>query len=251
MPRFAVIFPAAGRSRRFGGDGPFRLKKPFVDLKGRAVWLRSVEAFLNRDDVCQTILVLAEEDIADFKERFKANLVFMTTEIVAGGNERVDSVANALARVSAEADFVAVHDAARPLIAKQWIDAVFAAAARTGAAIPGVPISSTVKRVESEVIRETVPRDQLWAAQTPQVFEKKLLSDAFARRTNPPATDEAQLVERLGRQVTVVPGSPLNIKITTQDDFRMAAALLDLVPREKMLNKIDAPPPDDSLFGRI
>ena len=237
MPRFAVIFPAAGSSQRFAPSSDFRLKKPFVDLKGRPVWLRAVEAFMGREDVCQCLLVLAAEDIAEFKERNRAHLAFMNLEIVTGGAARSDSVANALEKVTAEAEFVAVHDAARPVMAKSWIDAVFAAAVTHGAAIPAIPITSTIKRTDSSlVIRETVPREHLWAAQTPQVFEKGLLREAYARRQGLQATDEAQLVEQLGRPVTIVPGSPLNLKITTQDDLRLAGTFLGLLPNEKSLN---------------
>lgn len=232
MPKFAVILPAAGQSSRFGD--PWR-KKVFVDLKGRPVWLRTAEAFLHRPDVLQTILCIAPEDHAWFRDKFAANLAFLNVEVVDGGATRAETVEHALTRVSPQADYVAVHDAARPLIAKPWIDAVFAAAQSAGAAILATPIVNTVKRVESGRVVETVDRSQLWAAQTPQVVERSLLLDAFAQRNGFPATDEAQLVERLGRAVAVVEGSPLNLKITTQDDLRMAAALLELLPRDDSL----------------
>ena len=138
----------------------------------------------------------------------------------------------------ADIDFVAVHDAARPLIVKQWIDQVFAAAEKSGAAIPAVPISSTIKRVENESIVETVPRRGLWAAQTPQVFGRQLLLDAYARWDGSEATDEANLVERVGQTVTIVEGSPLNIKITTQADLKMAESLLGALPQEKSLRAL-------------
>jgi 2-C-methyl-D-erythritol 4-phosphate cytidylyltransferase len=235
MPRFAVIVPAAGQSSRFGDS---RRKKPFIELKGRPVWVRAVELFANRDDVAQTLVVVSPEDIDFFKEKFQPNLAFMAVEIVAGGKQRADSVRNALARVKADVDFVAVHDAARPLIVKQWIDKMFAAAEQSGAAIPATPISNTIKRVENGRIVETVPRDRLWAAQTPQVFRRQLLLDAYARWDGSEATDEANLVERIGHPVTIVEGSPLNIKITTQEDFKMAEALLGALPQEKSLRSL-------------
>lgn len=235
MSRFALILPAAGQSSRFGDA---RRKKPFIELKGRPIWVRSVEVFANRDDVVQTLIVIAPEDIDFFKEKFQANLAFMSIEIVPGGHQRADSVKNALARVKADIDFVAVHDAARPLVVKPWIDKIFAAAEKSGAAIPAVPISSTIKRVENGRIVETVPRTGLWAAQTPQVFRRQLLLDAYARWDGSEATDEAQLVERLGHPITVVEGSPLNVKITTQEDFRMAESLLSALPQEKPLRAL-------------
>lgn len=236
MPKFAVIFPAAGSSSRFGDP---RRKKPFIELKGRPVWVRAAELFLSRDDVVQSVMVLPPDEIDWFKEKFRANLAFMNMDIVAGGAERADSVQNALARIKSDVDFVAVHDAARPLIVKRWIDDVFKAAVEHGAAIPATPISSTVKRVGREkLIVETVPRDGLWAAQTPQVARRDWLLEAFARRNGFSATDEAQLLERAGRKVAVVEGSPMNLKITTQEDFRMAEALCDSLPKERTLGSL-------------
>src|SRR5262245_6957144 len=136
MPKFAVILPAAGKSARFGD----KEKKPFVNLDGRAVWLRSAELFVTRDDVCQTLLVIAPEDNELFKRRFRANIVFMTVKLIHGGAERFESVANALASVAPEAEFVAIHDAVRPCVTTEQVDAVFAAAAQHGAAMLAVPI---------------------------------------------------------------------------------------------------------------
>ena len=233
MSKFAVILPAAGKSSRFATQQS--KKKVFVELKGRPVWVRTAELFVNREDVVQTIMVVAPDDIEWFKEKFRPNIAFMEIEFVAGGAERADSVMNALTRVRADVDYVAVHDAARPLIVKDWITRVFRAAEQHGAALLATPVTSTLKRVgNNEQIVETVPRSNLWAAQTPQVFRRQLLLDAYARRGNLHPTDEAQLVEHLGHPVHVVEGSPLNIKITTQDDFRMAEFLLDALAEGKI-----------------
>src|SRR5437899_1578326 len=110
MPRFAVILPAAGQSSRFGGAD----KKPFLDLAGRAVWLRSADAFATRADVCQVLVVVAPEDVGPFRTRFAADVAALGVDVVEGGSARSESVANALRRLRPEADFVAVHDAARP-----------------------------------------------------------------------------------------------------------------------------------------
>ncbi|HET6426019.1 MAG TPA: 2-C-methyl-D-erythritol 4-phosphate cytidylyltransferase [Planctomycetaceae bacterium] len=231
MAKFAVILPAAGMSSRFGGAAR---KKVFADLAGRAVWLRSTELFVNRDDVVQTLLVVAADDEEWFREKFRPNLAFLDVEVVVGGAERADSVANALARVKPEAVFIAVHDAARPLIAKEWITTVFKAGEQHGAAILATPVTSTVKRVaDGTRIVETVPRVDLWTAQTPQVSRRDWLEDAFAKRGSFQPTDEAQLLERAGYAVHVVPGSPLNFKITVAEDLKMAEACLDLLPKEQ------------------
>ncbi len=233
MPKFAVILAAAGQSSRFADDA--RRKKPFIDLKGRPIWVRAIEPFTQNADVAQSLIVVAPDDVDWFKEKFRANLAFLNVEVIAGGKERADSVENALNQVRNDIDFVAVHDAARPLITRKWVKEIFDTAIRSQAAIPAAPISSTIKRVQNGVISETVPREQLWAAQTPQVFERRLLKEAYSRRGGFVATDEAQLVERLGKTVSVVSCSPLNLKITTQEDFRMAEVLLDALPREKTL----------------
>ncbi|MEZ6064815.1 MAG: 2-C-methyl-D-erythritol 4-phosphate cytidylyltransferase [Planctomycetaceae bacterium] len=227
MSTFAVILPAAGRSTRFGD--PFQ-KKVFVDLQGRPVWVRTAEAFLHRPDVEQVVLAISPEDHNWFREKFAASLAFMNVDVVEGGAERADTVERALAVVKPGIDFVAVHDAARPLIADARISHVFAEAQRTGAAILATEVSSTVKRAAEGLVNETVDRRGLWLAQTPQVFRRQLLLDAYAARNGRNATDDAQLVEWLGHPVACVPGSPLNLKLTNKEDLRIAAALLDLLP---------------------
>jgi 2-C-methyl-D-erythritol 4-phosphate cytidylyltransferase len=229
---FAVILPAAGKSSRFRDP---HYKKPFAVLDNRAVWLHSAEKFVNRDDVQQVLVVVAAEDREWFNMKFAANAAVLGIDIVQGGVERVDSVANALARVRPDVDFVAVHDAARPCIAKEWIDRVFAAAEKSDAAILAVPVRGTLKRVAANgTISETVERRDLWEAQTPQVFRRQLLLDAYANRGDQPVTDDAQLVEQLGHAVTVVEGSPVNLKITTKADLRLAAGALKAMPQPKL-----------------
>lgn len=246
MSKFAVILPAAGKSSRFSEKNR---KKPFLDLKGRAVWLRSVDHFINRDEVIQTILVISKEDMEEFKLRFQANLAFLDLEVVEGGEERADSVANALKVLKPDVEFIAVHDAARPLMVKKWVDDVFEEAKKTGAAIPGIPVTSTLKHANNNVIEKTVSRDSLWQAQTPQVFRRDILEAAFENRDVSVATDESQLVEASGHPVSIVEGSPYNIKITTSDDFQMAKALVDALPNKSPLSFMN--PFADEEPGRI
>jgi 2-C-methyl-D-erythritol 4-phosphate cytidylyltransferase len=236
MAKFAVILPAAGRSTRFQFQ---KRKKPFVELLGRAIWLRSAEHFVNRPDVIQTLVVVSPEDMDWFKEKFAPNLAFMNVEIVAGGTERGDSVRNALARVDPEAEFVAVHDAARPLLVADWINNVFQAAEQHGGAILALPVTSTLKRGAADgTIGETVSRENMWAAQTPQVFRREWLLEAYAQQGKLQPTDEAQLIEQLGRPVQLVEGSPLNMKITTDADFRLAEVALGALPKPKGLRPL-------------
>ena len=222
----AVIIPAAGKSSRFGG----REKKPFASLDGRPVWLRSTELFWTRDDVSKVYLVIAPEDREEFRTRFGHLIAFANAEVVDGGAERFDSVAAALARVPDSVAFVAVHDAVRPLTPHPVVDAVFAAARRHGAAMPALPVADTLKQVDPSTnrIAGTVPREGLWQAQTPQVFRRDWLMEAYAQRATfaGTITDDAQLVEALGHSIFAVTGSARNFKITTKDDLDMSEALL-------------------------
>jgi 2-C-methyl-D-erythritol 4-phosphate cytidylyltransferase len=232
MPTFGVILAAAGQSSRFQ-DANY--KKPFAPLAGRAVWLHSAEKFLERSDVKQVVIVVAPEDREAFVEKFGANLAFMGVTLAEGGAHRADSVRRGLEKLSPEIDFVAIHDAARPCIAAPWIDRVFETGARTGAAILATPVVGTLKRVGPDnTITETVDRTGLWEAQTPQVFSRDLLVRAFAVRQDGQPTDEAQLVEGLGQRVTVVPGSPINLKITSREDLRLAEQALKALPKPKL-----------------
>ena len=226
MPTVAVIVPAAGNSTRFGGGQ----KKPFVSLDGRPVWQRTCELFWNRPDVSTVYLVVAPDDRDDFRLRYGHVIAFANVKVVAGGAERFESVANALAEVPAEVDLVAVHDAVRPLTPPLLLDAVFAAAAEFGAAMLAVPLADTLKRVnpETNTVTDTVPRAGLWQAQTPQVFRRDWLVEAYAMRKSfsGAITDDAQLVEAAGHAVRVVTGSPVNFKITAKDDLELAEAVL-------------------------
>lgn len=232
MATFSVILAAAGKSRRFHDK---HYKKPFIPLNDRAVWLHSAEKFLNRDDVKQLILIINEEDRESFDMKFSANVAILGVDVVIGGRERSDSIRNALERVGADIDFVAVHDAARPCLAPEWITAVFSAAETSGAAILAVPVAGTLKRVGADrVVQETVAREGVWEAQTPQVFRRQLLLDAYAQGSTQPVTDDAQLVEMLGHPVTIVPGSPINLKITTKEDLRLAAQAIKALPKPRI-----------------
>jgi 2-C-methyl-D-erythritol 4-phosphate cytidylyltransferase len=233
MGQFAVILPAAGRSTRFGDP---KQKKIFAELDGRAVWLRAVEPFINRDDVAQTIVVIAPEDRELFERRFRASVAFLDIRVIDGGAERSDSVARALEVVDPSCEFIAVHDAARPCLTGEQIDAVFAAARAHGAALLAIPVADTVKRVGPDLFStETLPRENLYLAQTPQVFRRELLMRAYANRSRlgTLATDDTQLVEALGHPCAIVEGSPLNLKITTATDLRLASAVLQALPKPK------------------
>jgi 2-C-methyl-D-erythritol 4-phosphate cytidylyltransferase len=232
MSRIAVILPAAGKSTRYRD----KEKKVFANIDGRAVWLRAAEAFVSRNDVVQTLVVIAAEDQDLFKSRYGAHLGLLGIDIVQGGAERFDSVANALARLRDDVDLVAIHDAARPCITSSMIDSVFGAAAKTGAALLAVQVSDTVKRGDDRgKVEATVNRKGLWLAQTPQVFCRDWLLEAYGKRAQLGAdvTDDSQLIEAAGHPVYLVAGSASNIKITAREDIALAEAILKSRPAPK------------------
>jgi 2-C-methyl-D-erythritol 4-phosphate cytidylyltransferase len=232
MPTYGVILAAAGQSSRFKDS---HYKKPFAPLAGRPVWLHSAEKFLERNDVKQIVIVVSPEDREGFLEKFAANLAFMGITLAEGGAHRGESVRRGLEKLDPSIDTVAIHDAARPCIAAPWIESVFAAGARTGAAILAIPVVGTLKRVGPDgTISETVDRSGLWEAQTPQVFSRQVLEKAFASVPVHQPTDEAQLVESIGQKVTVVRGSPVNLKITSREDLVLAEQALRAMPKPKL-----------------
>jgi 2-C-methyl-D-erythritol 4-phosphate cytidylyltransferase len=230
MAKVAVIIPAAGAGQRFGGQ----VKKPFALLDNRPIFIRALELFINRDDVCQNILTVAPEDYDVVREKYAANIMIMGIKLVKGGAERYESVRAALAAVDPAAELICVHDAVRPCVLEAWIDQVFAEAGKSGAAILAAPLTGTIKRVaESGVVDATVPRTGLYEAQTPQVFRRDLLEKAYADL--PPdfhPTDDADAVERLGHGVTIVPTDRRNLKITQPGDLSLAAVLVKEMGRK-------------------
>ena len=227
MPVAAIIV-AAGRGERLGGELP----KQLMDLGGRTLLRRSVEAFDTHAAISALVIVLPPDFVAD-----GASLVGTTSRPcrwVAGGVRRQDSVRLGLAAVPADADLVLVHDAARPFVSRDLIDRVIARAQSAGAAVPAVQALDTIKRVRpgTDLVAETVARDEIWLAQTPQGFRRPVLDAAVALgASGVDATDEAMLAERAGHAVAVVSGEPQNIKITTPDDLARARTSLAPVPR--------------------
>jgi len=226
----AVIICAAGASRRFGG----KRKKPFVDVAGRAVFLRSVELFSDREDVKQVLLAIAPEDEELVSVKWGPNLKFFNVKIFTGGAERFDTVAKGLELVKDDIDLIAVHDAVRCCVTKQWLDEVITTAGKTGAAMLACPIAATIKEVKDSTIIKTVDRADLWEAQTPQVFAAELLKKAYENLKNldkSKISDDSQLVEALGQKVSIVEADSSNIKITRRSDIAIAEAILKSRPR--------------------
>ncbi|MHC4574471.1 MAG: 2-C-methyl-D-erythritol 4-phosphate cytidylyltransferase [Planctomycetota bacterium] len=228
--KVAAIVCAAGASQRFGG----KKKKPFVDVAGRAAFLRSVELFSDRDDVKQILLAIAPDDQEIVNVKWGPNLKFFNVKICFGGAERFDTVSEALKLVKDDIDIIAVHDAVRCCVTKEWVDKVIASAAKTGAAILACPIVGTIKDVKDATILKTVDRAGLYEAQTPQVFRAELLRKAYdnlKKLDRSKISDDAQLVEALGEKVSIVETDTSNIKITRPSDIPIAEAILKSRPK--------------------
>ncbi|MFM9062991.1 MAG: 2-C-methyl-D-erythritol 4-phosphate cytidylyltransferase [Pirellula sp.] len=231
MKDVAVILAAAGRSTRF--NDPYQ-KKVYATINGKPVWQYSAQLFADHPRIGQIIMTIAQEDKAMVQEKFSGNLTLFGVEIVVGGQERCDSVRNALERIKPGIALVAIHDAARPCLSRQSLTQVVEEASKHGAAILASPIRATVKRVDvnSNKITETVSRDGLWQAQTPQVFRTEDLKRGYANLSGKP-TDDAQVIENLGIGVRVVEGPESNLKITTKEDLRTVEAFLKTPTRSR------------------
>jgi 2-C-methyl-D-erythritol 4-phosphate cytidylyltransferase len=233
--QIAVILPAAGLGTRMGKGSAEKAgtsRKQFMLLEGSPILIHTVRKFAASDRVTDIVVAVRPEDrdwvAAILANEFNSGKV----RVVEGGDSRQASVENALATLRPDTDLVAVHDAVRPFIDLETIHKVFDEAARYGAAIVGVPAVDTVKQVsrgtEHVKIRATLPREKLVMAQTPQVFRYELLVAAFqrARMDGFTGTDESSLVERMDVEVSVVPGSDRNIKITKPGDMELAHLFL-------------------------
>jgi 2-C-methyl-D-erythritol 4-phosphate cytidylyltransferase/2-C-methyl-D-erythritol 2,4-cyclodiphosphate synthase len=223
-----VIIVAGGRGARLGASVP----KQLIDLGGRSMLRRSVEAFDAHPDVAELVVVLPAE-LVDAGP----TLLGVTSRpcvFTAGGDRRQDSVQRGVSALPPDVDLVLIHDAARPFVDGPLIDRVIAGARATGAAVPAVQARDTVKHVtgDRQVVSATIPRAEVWLAQTPQGFQRAVLRDAMAAAgAAAEATDEAWLVEQAGRPVQVVPGDERNRKVTTPEDLATARLAFEAVPR--------------------
>ncbi len=219
--RVAALVLAAGRGQRLGAERP----KALLRLAGKPLWAHAAETLAACEAVEWILPVAPAESLAEFgPDGLSAGAREKLLHPVAGGAERQDSMRAGLSALPPAAEGVAVHDAARPLVRQEDVDRVVAEAASHGAALLAVPAADTIKRVRAERVVETPPREECYAAQTPQVFRVEVLRRAMdrAREEGVLATDDAQLVERSGHPVRVVLGDRRNIKITHPGDLEVA-----------------------------
>jgi 2-C-methyl-D-erythritol 4-phosphate cytidylyltransferase len=220
---YQVVIPAAGQGKRMRAGK----NKLLLPLNGIPVLIHTLLVFEEDEDCDGIVLAIQPSDELEFSKLIKKYKINKVLSFASGGNERQDSVYNALQTVKSEG-IVLVHDGARPFIHEETIHLVTAAAQKDGAAVVAVPVKDTIKKVHDKKIVETVERSSLWAVQTPQAFRISILLDAHhcAQREGFLGTDEASLVERIPYSITIVEGSYDNIKLTTPEDLYFADAII-------------------------
>lgn len=218
----AAIVPAAGSARRMGQD------KTLMPLGEVPVLLRTLRALEDSPYITEIVIATREDLIVSVGQLCKAGAFTKVRKIVVGGATRAESVLAALKEVSEQTELVAIHDAARPLVTGEVIEAVILKAAQCGAAAPAIPLKDTVKKAKNGAVLETPVRSELFAVQTPQVFEHGLILGALEKAITDGAeiTDDCSAVERLGMSVCLTKGSEENIKLTTPMDIVVAEAIL-------------------------
>jgi 2-C-methyl-D-erythritol 4-phosphate cytidylyltransferase len=219
LSAWAVVV-AAGEGTRFGRS------KAFVGLAGIPMVGHSLITFAKVPAIEGVVLVVAGSQLEEGRSLAQATVPAITVEVVAGGATRQASVRAGLAVVPAGVAHVIVHDAARPLVTTALAEAALAALADAAGAVVAIPAHDTLKREQNGAIVETVPRDGLWRAQTPQAFRADALRRAHEHATADDATDDAALLERAGERVVIVPGDERNLKVTAPEDLTIAEALL-------------------------
>jgi 2-C-methyl-D-erythritol 4-phosphate cytidylyltransferase len=233
MGQITAILPAAGLGTRMGAETP----KQFLELDGVPIAVLSVRRIASCPLVTQIIVATRQDGIEKLEARLRQEKFKQPVRVIKGGDSRQESVAAALKLVSNDTELVLVHDAVRPFVSPEHITRVIEEARRCKAAIVGIPAMDTVKEVKRAslpedvaLITNTVPRERIVLAQTPQVFETRLLKEAFVRAEadGVNASDEAGLVERLGYDVHVIHGSERNIKITKPADMELARFYMQL-----------------------
>jgi len=215
-----AIIPCAGLGRRMGGVVP----KQFLEIQGKPLVVFTLDKFERCPEIHHVVLVVPPDHIETARAMTERWGMSKVDKVVAGGDERQDSVANGLGELPEECEIVIVHDGVRPFISISKIQEVVAAARKKGAAILAVPVKDTVKRGRDGCVEETLERDSLWAVQTPQGFRTDWIRAAYekARQDGYSGTDDAALLERCGYRVTIVEGEERNVKITSPEDLAWA-----------------------------
>ena len=219
-----AIIVGAGRGLRFASDS--QTQKQFLLLGGEPLILKTLQPFLTSNRISSCVLVVPKSAVDLVKKEVAPYASEDNIRVIAGGERRQDSVRFGVEAADG-ADVVVVHDAVRPFVRQEWISQVIDRCINNDGAIVALSVSDTLKKVVDGRISETIPRDNIWQAQTPQAFRRELLMEVYASVDweNVHVTDEAQLLEIAGKSVAIIPGSSENFKITTQDDWSKAEVI--------------------------
>ena len=219
--KITAIIPAAGDGERFGE------KKQLKLLNGHPLIFHTIQPFVKSELINEIILVVPKENVNQLSRDFKSTITTKKIEVVEGGETRQQSVYNGLRISDKESKLICVHDGVRPFVTLALIEKVIKASLEHDGAILAAPSTDTIKKVMGDQILETIPREIIWRAQTPQVFSKPALREAIQIAVDEKleGTDEASILEKIGYQIGFVEGSPLNIKITTKEDWIFAKAI--------------------------
>lgn len=226
--RFVAVLPAGGLGKRMGGNIP----KQLMDLGGKPVYRYCLETFLQMDEIAEVVMAVP----ADWRERFESELLGDASlsgavngklKIVVGGAERWQSVRNGVNAITSDAEYVLVHDVARPFVSREIIRDVCETLVSRGSCLVAKPAVDTIKVARDGVVEGTIDRNTVWMAQTPQAARIDLLKSLYARIDSEPLgftpTDEASILEHFGERVYIVKGNSANDKLTTPEDFRLFA----------------------------
>jgi 2-C-methyl-D-erythritol 4-phosphate cytidylyltransferase len=225
MDRVAAIVPSAGAGSRMRS----KTEKPFIKLCGREIILYPLIALEKSDLISEIIIPASKKSIPKIERLIKREGLKKVREVIRGSSYRAGSVRKGLLSISADIGFVFIHDCARPFLTTAMIRACLNAAQRYGASLSAVRVKPTIKEVDrKKFIKKTLKRHLLWEAQTPQVFKREILVDAYkkSRKSYNHFTDDTALLEAMGRRIKIVEGSYNNIKITTPEDIFIAEAIL-------------------------
>jgi len=222
-----ALIVAAGEGKRIGSAVP----KPFLPIGDRPMILHTLRRFEESRTVRKVVLLTSKKEISRCQELVRSDSQLRGLECIIrpGGLRRQDSVSQGLTQLDADCEVVIIHDGVRPFVSSRLIDRCVEVAFKEGAVIVGVPVRDTIKVISTgRLVRETPPRDSLWEIQTPQVFRTEIIREAYRQAVleGTEATDDAMLVERLGKNVTLLEGQTTNIKITVPEDFLFAETLL-------------------------
>lgn len=225
MANVSVIIPAAGTGTRMGSGVP----KPFLKLNGISILRHTLSRFNKPDVILEVIIAVSPEWVDAVRQIVEESNLNVPVNVVHGGSERMYSILNGLKTVSQEAEFVAIHDAVRPFFSDDLFEELIIKVRKSGAVIPGVPVTDTIKIIdhESKIVGSPV-RNQLRAAQTPQIFNKELITKSYNKAVSDQfiGTDDASIVEYFGHAVNLINGEADNFKITYPRDIARAEELL-------------------------